>query len=125
MDMNLNSKTADVFKSIIRVTVYVLFALLLIILGTMSYNFGRAVFSDEGYEKEPGIEVTVVIEQGEGIKEVTDKLYENGVIKDSKVFYVQSFIYQADFKAGTYTINTSASGEDIIETLSAEKSTEE
>lgn len=123
--MSLNTKTSNILKSFIKITIYVLFALLLIVLGTMSYNFGREVFSDDGYEKKPGMEISVVIEQGDSIKTVAQMLYDNKVIGDINVFYVQSLIYEADFKPGTYTVNNSASGEEIIEMLSAEKTTEE
>lgn len=123
--MSLNTKTSNILKSLIKITIYVLFALLLIVLGTMSYNFGKEVFSDEGYEKAPGMDVSVVIESGDGIKDVAQMLYDNNVIKDVKVFYVQALIYEADFKPGTYTVNNSSGGEEIVETLSAEKSTEE
>lgn len=123
--MSLNTKTSNILKSLIKITIYVLLALLLIVLGTMSYNFGKEVFSDEGYEKAPGMDVSVVIESGDGIKDVAQMLYENNVIKDVKVFYVQALIYEADFKPGTYTVNNSSGGEEIVEVLSAEKSTEE
>lgn len=119
------TKTSKIIKSLIRITIYILLVLLIFVLGTMSYNFGRDVFSDEGYEKAPGIEVVITVEPGDSIRDVADMLYNNGVIGNTNVFYVQALIYEADFKAGTYTVNSSSSGEDIIEMLSSEKSTEE
>lgn len=119
------AKTSKIIKPLIRITIYILLALLIFVLGTMSYNFGRNVFSDEGFEKAPGIDVVVTVESGDSIRDVAKMLYNQGVIGDMNVFYVQSFIYEADFKAGTYTVNSSSGGEEIIETLSSEKSTEE
>lgn len=119
------TKTSKIIKSLIRITIYILLVLLIFVLGTMSYNFGRDVFSDEGYEKAPGIEVVITVEPEDSIRDVADMLYNNGVIGNTNVFYVQALIYEADFKAGTYTVNSSSGGEDIIEMLSSEKSTEE
>lgn len=123
--MSLNTKTSNILKSLRKAAIYILVVLLLIVLGRISYGFGREVFSDEGKEKKPGIDITVTIGEGDSTKDVAQALYDNGVIGDVKVFYVQSLIYDAKFKPGTYTINNSANGEEIIAVLSAEKSTEE
>lgn len=107
-------------KAIIKGTLYFVIAIILILLGTFGYNFGRDVFSDEGYEEDPGTEVVVTIESGDTLTSVAKKLYNDGVIAKKSVYYVQSLIYEADYKPGTYTLNSSMDGETIIETLCTE-----
>lgn len=112
-------------KLIFKTALFALLVLIIVILGTKSYNFGNAIFDNTGRDKAPGVDVEVVIAPGDSVSDVSAYLYRQKLIKDKTIFRIQSMIYEADFKPGTYTINSSSSGEDIISTLSAEEKVSE
>lgn len=120
-----NKKVQNMANISVKICIYTVFIALLIILSVKGYKFGKSVFSEKGYDEKPGTDVTITVDSGEGIMSVGSKLVDNGVIKDRLVFYVQTILYEGKFKAGTYTVNTSDSPEEIINILSAEKSTGE
>lgn len=103
-----------------RLFVYAVALIILIYCGTAAYHFGLEIFSADGVEAAPGTDVTIEVKEGTSIKQLGEELEEYGVIKDSVVFYVQSFIFEVkDVKAGTYTFNTSHTGEKILDTITA------
>ena len=93
--MMLSPKTETMIKTFIKVTVYFVVAAVLIILGTVSYNFGKDVFANEGYEEAPGTEIVVTIDSGDSKMDVAQKLYDNHVVEKKMVYYVQSILYEA------------------------------
>lgn len=118
--MMLSPKTEAMIKTFIKVTVYFVVAAVLIMFGTFSYNFGKDVFADGGYEESPGTEIVVTIDSGDSKMDVAQKLYDSRVVEKKMVYYVQSIIYEAEYIPGTYTLNSSMDGESIIEMLCTE-----
>ena len=85
------------------------------------FQFGQAVFSQEGLGPAPGYEQAIVIEPGMDAWDIAKLLEEQVMIADAKVFYVQSLIFQleiSDETPGTYMINDSMSGEEIVKMIS-------
>lgn len=116
-----NRKTSQGFAKVsIGVLKYVVMVVLLIVFATTAFNFGAQVFSTEGVDPEPGTDMTFTVEDGTSIKEFGEMLEEFRVIKDSKVFRVQSFVYSVkEIKPGTYTFNTSQGSEEIFDTITS------
>lgn len=124
-----NRKTSEGFAKVsIKVLKYVVMIVVAIFFATAAYNFGTEIFSSEGMEKDPGTDMTITVEDGMTIKELGETLEEYQIIKDSKIFQIQSYIYQVNsVTPGTYTFNTSESNEEILKIISAgpEEGTEE
>ena len=101
-------------------------AVAIIILGYLiasrAYNFGYRLFAEEPMSLAPGIEKVVVIEEGMRLKEVAKMLEKGGVIRDAGIFKVQNKLshYSSSFEAGTYTLNTSMTNDEIMAVLSGE-----
>lgn len=94
--------------------------IILIYCGTAAYHFGMEIFSGEGVEAYPGTDLTIEVAEGTSMKELGKELEEYGVVKNSTVFYVQSLIYEVKrVVPGTYTFNTSHSGDKILATVTA------
>lgn len=110
---------ASIFKTVVKVTMYFLLIFFIFYIGTKSYYFGKALFTDAGRDKAPGKDITVTVTNGASDNDVAAELVRTGVVESKLVFSVQCIMYDADFKAGTYTVNTSSSPEDIIQVLSA------
>lgn len=113
------STKANIFKNVVRVTIYFLLVFFMFFIGSKSFGFGKALFTDAGKDKAPGVDVPITILSGMSNGDVAEELERAGVIESKLVFEVQSILYKADFKKGVYTVNTSTSPEDLIEVLSA------
>ncbi len=87
-----------------------------------AYDFGKVVFTENGVEEEPGEDVTITVPRGATTKEIATILKENGLIESVYAFMLQTFLYEGEYYAGTFELNTSMSPEDIIETLSTQTS---
>ena len=116
-----NRKTSEGFAKVsIKVLKYVVMIVVAIFCATAAYNFGTEIFNSEGMEQEPGTDMTITVEDGMTIKELGDTLEEYQIIKDSKIFQIQSYIYQVkSVTPGTYTFNTSENNEEILKIISA------
>lgn len=123
--MSLKKTSENMMRMSIKISVYTLLVVGMIILATRGYRFGEDVFSEKGTEDYPGTDITVTIEQGASTMEVAQMLENKGLVKDKIIFYVQSYLYEASFIPGEYTLNTSSSPETIVEKLSTPVTTTE
>ena len=106
--------------SIVSVEIYSLLVVLVIISCIRGYRIGLKIFSEEGGQPSPGADVVIEVTSGDSTADVADKLLEKDVISDKFVFKIQTILYEGKFKAGSYTVNTSSSPEDVIAILSGE-----
>jgi len=93
-----------------------------------TYNYGYSVFEDKPFESAPGRDIQVTIPEGSGPKEIGKILHDKGVIGDPTLFWIQNLLssYKDELKAGTYTLNSSMSAEEIMQELAGvEEPTEE
>lgn len=104
----------------------IILALAVILLGYLivskAYSFGYRLFAEEPMSLAPGIEKVVVVEEGMSLRQVANMLEDGGVIRDATIFQVQNKLshYSSSFEAGTYTLNTSMTNEEIMAVLSGE-----
>ena len=115
----------SIIKVALKAAVCMLIILVIYILGSKSYQFGRTIFSKDGFKEAPGEEIEVVVVQGDTVADIADELYEKKVIGDKNVFRIQAFLYEAKLKPGLYNVSNAASGEEIIELLSSGETSEE
>lgn len=122
--MSLKKTSKNILSLTLRSAIYAMLFALLVYLGSNAYDFGQKLFSEKGYEKSPGTDVTVTILSGESNMQIAEKLVQNGVVGNKMVFYFQTLLYEGKYKPGTYVLNSSSSAEDIIEYLSDEHTEE-
>ena len=97
---------------------YFIMILLLIVVATISFRFGSAVFSNDGVEDAPGTDLTVSVPAGTTMSKLGDLLEEYHIISDANVFGVQAWLYGVKkVKPGTYSFNNSKGGEDILKII--------
>lgn len=112
--------------TIISVSIEIIFAALLIIVvynaGIKAYNFGFSVFAEQPIAAEPGRDVNVTIDSNLSDYQLGQLLEEKGLIRDAKVFFVQMKLMsmKSEVKSGRYTLNTSMTAEEMIQTITAE-----
>lgn len=112
--------------TIISVSVEVIFLALIIIViyngGMKAYSFGFSVFAEQPITAEPGRDVNVTIDSKLSAYELGKFLEEKGLVRDAKVFYVQMKLMSVNgkVKSGRYTLNTSMTAEEMIQTITAD-----
>ena len=112
---------------IISITVQIIICVLVVILiyhgAVKGFEFGISIFSSAAMTEAPGQDMIVIIEEGASAWDVGKLLEKKGLIQDEKIFFVQALLYKANLQAGTYTLNTSMTPEQILEILIEEPET--
>ena len=114
----------------VTIVLKVVFAVLVVMFvykgAMLAYDYGYRVFAEEPVDAEPGWDMDVVIEDGMGAKEIGALLESKGLIKDGTLFYLQNILskYKDDLKAGSYTLNTSMTTEEMMAVISGESTKE-
>ena len=123
--------TKKVVLTVIRVS-FRLIVISLIVIGIysggkMAYNFGRGVFTEEAMSEAPGRDVAITIPQGASTGEIGELLEGRGLIRDSRLFYIQVKLskYDGKLKPGDYILNTSMVPEELMGVMAAEEKAEE
>ena len=67
--------------------------------------------------------MTISITSNKDVKEIGELLESRGLIRDSKLFYLQELFseYHGKIKEGTYTLNTSMTAEEMLVILAGEE----
>lgn len=121
--MNLNKA---IFK-FVRISFSVLVVLLVVFcltkLGTVGYDFGYRVFTEEAMENAPGKDVTVQVTSDMSGYEVGKMLEEKGLIEDAKLFYAQLKLssYSNKLQSGVYVLNTSMKPNEMMAEMATVK----
>lgn len=121
--MNIKDIALGFMGFIVRAAVLAVAILVIFKAGQKAYDFGFRIFTEEPMSAEPGREVAVTIVQGDSTMDVGEMLEEKGLIRDSKLFYVQKICseYDNDIQPGFYTLNTSMSAEDMFAVIAGKK----
>ena len=115
------------FQSITRLLIFILAAVIIILLGRLSYKFGYNVFYEQPVAEAPGTDVVVTIPEGVSAHQIGKLLEEAGLIEDAWVFTVQERLsaYHNDVKPGPYTLNTAQRPTEMLAVMSPADEEEE
>ena len=98
-------------------------------LAQIGFDFGYRMFTEPAVSSGEGREVPVLIQDGMGDKEIAELLEQKGLIRDSKLFYLQMklFDYSGKLIPGVYTLNTNMDPKELMIAMSTvtETQTEE
>ncbi len=83
-----------------------------------AFNTGYQIFSDKPVSTGTGRNITVEITKNESTFEIARDLEKKGVIKDSYAFIFQRIFFGYRLYPGTYTLNTSMTIREILDTMS-------
>lgn len=121
--MNTRKAVMQVSSICLKVANLILIILGIIYLGQTTYQYTRAVFSNQAYEAEPGKDVTVKISEEITTKELAEILEKKGLIEDADLFKIQMKLsgFGSSVAAGEYELNSSMTPREIEEVLTSEK----
>lgn len=124
--MKVDKMVIKTLTTVLKVVLAVVVVMFVYKGATLAYDYGYRVFAEEPVDAAPGLDMDVVVEDGMGPKEIGIMLESRGLIKDGTLFYLQNILskYKGDLKAGTYTLNTSMTTEEMMAVISGEVTTE-
>lgn len=107
--------------TVIKLAVAVLVILLVYKLAVSAYTFGFRIFAEKPMTEGDGITVTVVYSETDSIRDLGQKLYDQGLIRDTKLFYYQEMFsdYHGIEQPGVYQLNTSMTVEEMLGVMAA------
>ena len=117
--MNLKNTSKGMVNITVKTVIYLAVAALIYQLSVTGFTLGQKVFSESGYKEAPGKNISVTISKSMSKLDVARLLEDKGIVENKWIFYLQSFLYESDYKSGKYKLNTSSSPEELIVTLSA------
>ena len=120
--MNLNKVNLKFVSISFSILVTLLVVVGLVELGSYCYDFGYRVFTETPIDKTPGTDVVVQVTADMSEHEIGKMLEEEGLVRDGTLFYAQLKLsaYSGELLPGTYTLNTSMTGKDMIVVMATE-----
>ena len=107
--------------SVVKIVVIILVIMVVYRLGSMAYSYGERIFGEPPMESAPGTDIVITVGSEDSVREIADNLKAAGLIRDAGLFVLQERLagYKEGVKAGTYTLNTSMTPEELIQTMAA------
>lgn len=105
---------------IFNIVVIVVAAMLIYRFSVSAYHYGIRIYGEPAVSEAPGREVTVTITDGMDFDGIADMIYENGLVRDKKLFRLQEYLsnYSEDgFVEGTYTLSTAMTPEQMMDVM--------
>lgn len=116
MDLKKTSKL--ILGLSVKIVFWILCLTVFIVICSKAFSFGSSIFREKGMaEKGQGVEITVTIPAGATTSQVADILFDVELIDSKIIFQIQSLLYEAEFAAGDYVLNTENNAVQIIQTL--------
>lgn len=108
-----------------RLIIYILVLLLLYEGVTKGFAFGHEIFYATAAAREPGLDKTVVIEEGTSVSEAAKLLKREGLIVNEYSFAIQSLFYDYTIHPGTYKLNSSMTSREMLQMINENTGEEE
>lgn len=112
---------AYMVRTVIRVLLYVVAAMVIIRGASWAYGFGYAIFSEQTMAADgAGREVYVTVDEDDTVRDVAKTLKKEKLIGDEMVFQIQEKLsrYKDELKPGTYILRTDQTAEEMLAILS-------
>lgn len=123
-------KSSKVALNILSSVLSILFATLILIVvlraGNAAYDIGYRIFTEPAMDRQPGRDITVRVTSHMSGTELGSLLEEKRLVDNGLLFAIQLKLssYEGKLKAGTYTLNTSQTAEEMIQVLAGEEEEE-
>ena len=107
--------------SVVKIVVIILVIMVVYRLGSMAYSYGERIFGEPPMESAPGTDIVITVGSEDSVRDIAANLKAAGLIRDAGLFVLQERLagYKEGVKAGTYTLNTSMTPEELIQTMAA------
>ena len=120
--MNSKEVVVSIFSTVFKVVLAIIIVMLVYKWSLTAYEYGQRVFNEPPMTVGDGRTITVVVEEGDGAKEIGAELEKNGLIRDAGLFRIQEMLsaYKDKMKPGAYELNTSMTTDEMMMIMSSE-----
>lgn len=117
--MNAKKVVFKVMNISLTILVVVLVIFAAFRLGSYAYDFGYRVYMEDAVSPEPGRDVVVQVDRNMSSSELGSMLEEKGLVRDGTLFMIQLKLsaYSDKIMPGIYTLNTSMTSREMMETM--------
>ena len=114
--MNSKEVVASIFATVFKIVLAIIIVMLVYKWSLVAYEYGQRVFNEPPMTVGEGRTVTVIIEEGDGAKEIGAILEQYGLIRDAGLFRIQEMLsaYKDEMKPGAYELNTSMTTDEMM-----------
>ncbi|MBQ4482910.1 MAG: endolytic transglycosylase MltG [Lachnospiraceae bacterium] len=125
--MKISSLISGVLNFIIRAAIVIVVIYGIKQICITAYDYGYRIYSEPPMAEGEGIDIVVDIPMGSSVMDTGEILEEHGLIRDSKLFYLQERFsdYHGKLEPGMYTLNTSMTAEEMLAAMSPSVSEED
>ena len=118
--MKSKDVVVSVFSTVFKIVAAIVIVMLVYKWSMSAYEYGQRVFNEPPVAVGEGRDVTVTVNQGDTVKEISKLLEEAGLIRDAELFVVQEMLseYKDKMKPGTYVLSTSMTTEEMMQIMS-------
>ena len=118
--MKSKDVVVSVFSTVFKIVVAIVIVMLVYKWSMSAYEYGQRVFNEPPVAVGEGRDVTVTVNQGDTVKEISKLLEEAGLIRDAELFVIQEMLseYKDKMKPGTYVLSTSMTTEEMMQIMS-------
>ena len=118
--MKSKDVVVSVFSTVFKIVVAIVIVMLVYKWSMSAYEYGQRVFNEPPVAVGEGRDVTVTVNQGDTVKEISKLLEEAGLIRDAELFMIQEMLseYKDKMKPGTYVLSTSMTTEEMMQIMS-------
>ncbi len=118
--MNGKSIARGVAAFAVRASLLVLVVVAIYKLTCFAYDYGYRIFAEPPMTEGEGITVTVSYMEDDSVSDLGQKLYDQGLIRDTRLFYFQEMFsnYHGILQPGVYELNTSMTVEEMLGVMS-------
>lgn len=125
--MNSKDIVISIFSTVFKIVLAIIIVMFVYKWSISAYQYGQRVFNEPPVSAGSGRKVTVEVQEGDTVKEISDILENKGLIRDAQLFRVQEFLseYKNKMQPGTYELSTAMTTEEIMAVMAGQTETEE
>ena len=118
--MNSKEVVTSIFATVFKIVLAIIIVMLVYKWSLTAYEYGQRVFNEPPMTVGEGRTVTVIVEEGDGAKEIGASLEQYGLIRDADLFRIQEMLsaYKDKMKPGAYKLNTCMTTEEMMQIMS-------
>lgn len=120
--MNKQSPLSFILVTVIKFAVVATVVYYVYLASVECYTFGYRIFNEPPVSAST-LEVSIIVKDSDSVYDVATTLEEKRLIADKNIFFFQEWFskFKGDIQPGTYELNPSMTGDEMIQIMAANK----
>lgn len=117
----------SILETIIKIAIFIFLGVLIYRGALIAYDYGYRVFTEAPVSVGEGRIISIEVKPDMSSRDLGDMLQQKGLIRDSKIFYLQELLseYHGKEAPGIYDLSTAMTAEEMLAVMSMEPVEEE